>query len=199
MIERCFGFSFTSFTRCTSFLFSHKVPRYLSERHKNYNQNSFTAHWVLFQRRFFENHVGRLSKQWLAQLLSYLIWVRPSRKSSTNSSSMGASFYRLLSSEFDLGAIFGNAIGATFNTAFGRDCKGRPQGDYFFGCQVQNWVIWSNFIWVVKVCWPVQHRKKEEVSPGHAVLHKQQPGSSNSSFLKTLQLFFPLFFRLEMF
>ena len=68
MIERCFGFSFTSFTRFTSFLFSHKVPRYLSERHKNYNQNSFTAHWVLFRRRFFENHVGRLSKQWLAQL-----------------------------------------------------------------------------------------------------------------------------------
>merc|ERR1712241_1272853 len=27
------------------------------------------------------------------------------------------------------------------------------------------------------VCWPVQHRKEEEVSPGHAVLHKQQPGS----------------------
>merc|ERR1711936_23167 len=27
------------------------------------------------------------------------------------------------------------------------------------------------------VCWPVQHRKKEEVSPGHTVLHKQQPGS----------------------
>ena len=41
-----------------------------------------------------------------------------------------------LSSEFDLGALFGNAVGATFNTAFGRDCKGRPQGDYFFGCQV---------------------------------------------------------------
>ena len=113
-----------------------------------------------------------------------------------NSLSMGASFYRLLSSEFDLGAIFGNAIGATFNTAFGRDCKGRPQGDYFFGCQVQNWVIWNNFILVVKVCWPVQHRKEEEVSPGHAVLHKQQPGSSNSSFLKTLQLSFPFFFQI---
>merc|ERR1712226_980496 len=37
--------------------------------------------------------------------------------------------------QFDLGALFGNAVGATFNTAFGRDCKGRPQGDYFFGCQ----------------------------------------------------------------
>merc|ERR1711972_307093 len=34
-----------------------------------------------------------------------------------------------------LGALLGNAVGATFNTAFGRDCKGRPQGDYFFGCQ----------------------------------------------------------------
>ena len=40
--------------------------------------------------------------------------------------------------EFDLGALLGNAVGATFNSAFGRDCKGRPQGDYFFGCQVLN-------------------------------------------------------------
>merc|ERR1712059_173883 len=31
----------------------------------------------------------------------------------------------------DLGTI----IGSVFNTAFGRDCRGRPQGDYFFGCQ----------------------------------------------------------------
>merc|ERR1711934_746476 len=37
--------------------------------------------------------------------------------------------------QFDLGALLGNAVGATFNSAFGRDCKGRPQGDYFFGCQ----------------------------------------------------------------
>jgi len=37
--------------------------------------------------------------------------------------------------QFDFGALLGNAVGATFNTAFGRDCKGRPQGDYFFGCQ----------------------------------------------------------------
>ena len=39
--------------------------------------------------------------------------------------------------EFDLGALFGNAVSSSFNTAFGRDCRGRPQGDYFFGCQVK--------------------------------------------------------------
>ena len=38
--------------------------------------------------------------------------------------------------EFDLGSILSNVVGSSFNTAFGRDCKGRPQGDYFFGCQV---------------------------------------------------------------
>merc|ERR1712226_1618909 len=37
--------------------------------------------------------------------------------------------------QFNLGALFGNAVSSTFNTAFGRDCRGRPQGDYFFGCQ----------------------------------------------------------------
>merc|ERR1712226_1346305 len=37
--------------------------------------------------------------------------------------------------QFDLGSILSNVVGSTFNTAFGRDCKGRPQGDYFFGCQ----------------------------------------------------------------
>merc|ERR1711971_1023361 len=37
--------------------------------------------------------------------------------------------------QFDFGSLFGNAVSSSFNTAFGRDCKGRPQGDYFFGCQ----------------------------------------------------------------
>merc|ERR1711890_74504 len=37
--------------------------------------------------------------------------------------------------QFDFGSLFGNAVSSLFNTAFGRDCKGRPQGDYFFGCQ----------------------------------------------------------------
>eukprot|EP00088_Acartia_fossae_P050369 TRINITY_DN5639_c1_g1_i6.p1 TRINITY_DN5639_c1_g1~~TRINITY_DN5639_c1_g1_i6.p1 ORF type:complete len:122 (+),score=21.28 TRINITY_DN5639_c1_g1_i6:39-368(+) len=37
--------------------------------------------------------------------------------------------------QFDFGSVLSNTIGAAFNTAIGRDCKGRPQGDYFFGCQ----------------------------------------------------------------
>merc|ERR1712130_748415 len=37
--------------------------------------------------------------------------------------------------QFDFGSLFGNAVSSSFNTAFGRDYKGRPQGDYFFGCQ----------------------------------------------------------------
>lgn len=37
--------------------------------------------------------------------------------------------------QFNLGSIFTNGIGAAFNTAIGRDCKGRAQGDYFYGCQ----------------------------------------------------------------
>merc|ERR1712154_548288 len=40
---------------------------------------------------------------------------------------------------FNFGAILGNlvpnAVGAAVNTGFGRDCKGRAQGDYFYGCQ----------------------------------------------------------------
>ena len=32
--------------------------------------------------------------------------------------------------------VASNLIGAAVSTAFGRDCKGRPQGDYFYGCQV---------------------------------------------------------------
>merc|ERR1712131_463730 len=36
---------------------------------------------------------------------------------------------------FDLGSFLTNGLGAAFNTALGRDCKGRPQGDYFYGCQ----------------------------------------------------------------
>merc|ERR1711909_231058 len=39
--------------------------------------------------------------------------------------------------QFNLGSIFTNGIGAAFNTAIGRDCKGRAQGDYFYGCQVK--------------------------------------------------------------
>ena len=38
--------------------------------------------------------------------------------------------------EFDFGSIASNLFGAALNTAIGKDCKGRPQGDYFFGCQV---------------------------------------------------------------
>ena len=45
------------------------------------------------------------------------------------------------SSEFNLGALFGNAVSSSFNTMFGRDCRGRPQGDYFYGCQVKN--LWK--------------------------------------------------------
>lgn len=37
--------------------------------------------------------------------------------------------------EFDFGSLLSNSLGAAFNTAFGRDCRGRPQGDYFYGCQ----------------------------------------------------------------
>merc|ERR1712012_1133950 len=47
--------------------------------------------------------------------------------------------------QFDLGALLGNAVGATFDTAFGRDCKGRPQGDYFFGCQVKGKFLFVQF------------------------------------------------------
>eukprot|EP00088_Acartia_fossae_P065123 TRINITY_DN8021_c0_g1_i1.p1 TRINITY_DN8021_c0_g1~~TRINITY_DN8021_c0_g1_i1.p1 ORF type:complete len:125 (+),score=31.04 TRINITY_DN8021_c0_g1_i1:48-422(+) len=37
--------------------------------------------------------------------------------------------------QFDFGSVASNLFGAAVNTAIGRDCKGRPQGDYFFGCQ----------------------------------------------------------------
>ena len=37
---------------------------------------------------------------------------------------------------FDFGTFFGNAASAGVHTALGRDCRGRPQGDYFYGCQV---------------------------------------------------------------
>merc|ERR1712150_269603 len=37
--------------------------------------------------------------------------------------------------QIDLGSLLTNGVGAAFNTAFGRDCRGRPQGDYFYGCQ----------------------------------------------------------------
>merc|ERR1719221_1399132 len=37
--------------------------------------------------------------------------------------------------QFNFGSILTNGLGAAFNTAFGRDCKGRAQGDYFYGCQ----------------------------------------------------------------
>ena len=43
--------------------------------------------------------------------------------------------------EFNLGALFTNSLGAAFNTAFGRDCKGRAQGDYFYGCQVRDIIL----------------------------------------------------------
>ena len=48
--------------------------------------------------------------------------------------------------EFNLGALFTNSLGAAFNTAFGRDCKGRAQGDYFYGCQVRDIII-ANITW----------------------------------------------------
>ena len=38
--------------------------------------------------------------------------------------------------EFDFNSLFANGVGSLFNSAFGRDCKGRPQGDYFYNCQV---------------------------------------------------------------
>merc|ERR1719414_1347387 len=37
--------------------------------------------------------------------------------------------------QLNLGSLFVNGVGAVFNTAIARDCKGRPQGDYFYGCQ----------------------------------------------------------------
>eukprot|EP00091_Calanus_sinicus_P018825 TRINITY_DN4430_c0_g1_i1.p1 TRINITY_DN4430_c0_g1~~TRINITY_DN4430_c0_g1_i1.p1 ORF type:complete len:120 (-),score=16.20 TRINITY_DN4430_c0_g1_i1:70-429(-) len=37
--------------------------------------------------------------------------------------------------QFDFGSLLSNGLGAFLNTAIGRDCKGRPQGDYFYGCQ----------------------------------------------------------------
>lgn len=37
--------------------------------------------------------------------------------------------------QFDFGSLASNLFGAALNTAIGKDCKGRPQGDYFFGCQ----------------------------------------------------------------
>merc|ERR1719300_1252530 len=37
--------------------------------------------------------------------------------------------------EFNFGSLLTNSVGAAFNTALGRDCKGRPQGSYFYGCQ----------------------------------------------------------------
>ena len=40
------------------------------------------------------------------------------------------------SSVFDFGTFFGNGVSASFHTVLGRDCRGRPQGDYFYGCQV---------------------------------------------------------------
>ena len=39
---------------------------------------------------------------------------------------------------FDFGTFFGNGVSASFHTALGRDCRGRAQGDYFYGCQVHN-------------------------------------------------------------
>ena len=41
-------------------------------------------------------------------------------------------------SEFDFGYLLSNGLAAFLNTAIGRDCKGRPQGDYFYGCQVAS-------------------------------------------------------------
>ena len=57
-------------------------------------------------------------------------------------SSGGGIYYTLafINIEEDLfGSLSGaasNLVGSAFNTAFGRDCRGRPQGDYFYGCQV---------------------------------------------------------------
>ena len=73
-----------------------------------------------------------------------------------------------------MGSIFGSALSSKLNAAFGgnRDCRGRPQGGYFFGCQVSviNEPARLEFI----VCGPGQCGKaEEEVSP----FHKQQPGN----------------------
>merc|ERR1712106_400129 len=37
--------------------------------------------------------------------------------------------------QFNFGSLLTNGLGAALNTAIGRDCKGRAQGDYFYGCQ----------------------------------------------------------------
>ena len=46
------------------------------------------------------------------------------------------------------GSIFGNALSSKFSAVFGgnRDCRGRPHGDYFFGCQVIFVIIVSIII-----------------------------------------------------
>ena len=46
---------------------------------------------------------------------------------------------------FDLGGAATNFLGAAVNSIIGRDCKGRPQGDYFYGCQVQHRLLNSLF------------------------------------------------------
>ena len=95
-----------------------------------------------------------------------------------------------------MGSIFGSALSSKFNAAFGgnRDCRGRPQGDYFFGCQVVIIVIIIScnlmfskdvhhlqfnfptkiieFISLL-VCGTSECGKEKEVSP----FHKQQPGN----------------------
>ena len=47
-------------------------------------------------------------------------------------------------SDFDFGTFFGNGVSASIHTVLGRDCRGRPQGDYFYGCQVHIGIL----LWV---------------------------------------------------
>ena len=61
------------------------------------------------------------------------------------------------------GSILTNGLGAAFNTALGRDCKGRPQGDYFYGCQVRVSRMFLLIMIVSIVCRTLQYWKAQEI------------------------------------
>ena len=61
--------------------------------------------------------------------------------------------------EFDFGSIASNLFGAALNTAIGKDCKGRPQGDYFFGCQVNKLLILLPFTYIEPCDFKILYKK----------------------------------------
>ena len=72
-------------------------------------------------------------------------------------------FVNILLSEFNFGSILTNGLGAAFNTALGRDCKGRPQGDYFYGCQVRVSRMFLLIMILSIVCRTLQYWKAQEI------------------------------------